>query len=84
MVEISAMITTIIRRMRHTPTVIQSGENTHHHDQAMIPVILAITKMIVSHPAMPILFAFSILAWVLIYWLMASEEPPPLAGCHAV
>jgi hypothetical protein len=84
MVEIRAMIATIIRRIRHTPAVIQSGENTHNQDHESHPVILAITKMIVSHPTRPILFALSISALVLIYWLMANGEPPPLAGCHAV
>jgi hypothetical protein len=81
---IAAIIARANIKMIAMAAVIQSGENTHHQDQAIKPVILAITKMIVSHPAIPMLFAVSILALDWIYLLMASEELLPLAGCHAV
>jgi hypothetical protein len=80
MAEMIAMIAANIRIIMHTPAGIKSGENTHHHDQAMSPISLAITKMIVSTPESPIFC----IALVLIYLLMENGELPLLAGCHAV
>jgi hypothetical protein len=54
--------------------LIQSGENTHHHDQAITPASLAMTKMIVNHATIPILF---ILALVLIYCFAEILKPLP-------
>jgi hypothetical protein len=56
------------------PRLIQSGENTHHHDHARNPASFAITKIIVSQPAIPSSF---ISALVRIYLLLAISKPPP-------
>ena len=75
-----AMIASTISKEMQIAALIQSGENTHHHVHAINPASFAITKMIVSTPESPILS----IALALIYWLMASEGSPPLAGCHAL
>jgi hypothetical protein len=59
--------------------LIQRGEITHHHDQAITPASFAIVKIIVSHPAIPMFF---ILTLVLIYCfaviltLLPPDEDP--------
>jgi hypothetical protein len=59
--------------------LIQSGENTHHHDQAINPASFAMTKMIVNHEAIPMLFILTLVllyCFAVILTLLPPDEDP--------